>query len=184
MRPTIIVPGIDGSGDAHWQTLWELDDPEALRIAPTSWSEPELEDWLAAIDDAVERQGRDAVIVAHSMGCLGVVEWLLRNPGGVAGVVLVAPADEAGPAFERVPSFVGIGRGATGVPSVLVASEDDPFCDAARVRELAERWGATLVSIGDAGHINAASGLGRWPEGRAILEEFSESLAAAASRAG
>ena len=32
-------------------------------------------------------------------------------------------------------------------------------------RTFADAWGATLVPAGDAGHIDAASGHGPWPEG-------------------
>ena len=42
----VIIPGIGGSGPTHWQTLWESDG--STRIAPSSWDEPDLADWLAA----------------------------------------------------------------------------------------------------------------------------------------
>ncbi|MEW9625777.1 alpha/beta hydrolase [Rhodanobacter geophilus] len=31
-------------------------------------------------------------------------------------------------------------------------------------------WGSERVDIGDAGHVNAASGLGEWPQGLALLQ--------------
>ncbi|MGZ7039032.1 MAG: alpha/beta hydrolase, partial [Thermoanaerobaculia bacterium] len=40
----------------------------------------------------------------------------------------------------------------------------------------AAAWGSRLVFIGDAGHINGASGYGPWPEGEAMLLEFCEGL--------
>jgi uncharacterized protein len=39
-----------------------------------------------------------------------------------------------------------------------------------RAEYFAECWGARLVNIGPAGHINAASGHGEWVEGMEILE--------------
>ncbi len=41
----VMVPGIGGSDDAHWQTLWERrwGDEIAVRIEPSSWSQPDLE---------------------------------------------------------------------------------------------------------------------------------------------
>jgi predicted alpha/beta hydrolase family esterase len=33
-------------------------------------------------------------------------------------------------------------------------------------------WGSRFVEIGDVGHINADSGIGDWPEGYALFEEF------------
>jgi uncharacterized protein len=55
-------------------------------------------------------------------------------------------------------------------PSTLVASTDDPTCTFERAVELAEAWGSELVNVGALGHINAASGLGDWPQGRALLK--------------
>ena len=39
-----------------------------------------------------------------------------------------------------------------------------------RARAFAVAWGATFVDAGALGHINAASGLGDWPDGHAHLE--------------
>jgi uncharacterized protein len=50
-------------------------------------------------------------------------------------------------------------------PSLLLASTDDPFCTVERVREFAAAWGSGLIEIGSAGHVNAASGHGPWPDG-------------------
>lgn len=36
--------------------------------------------------------------------------------------------------------------------------------------QCAQAWGSRVVRIGTAGHINAASQLGDWPEGFALLE--------------
>ena len=54
------------------------------------------------------------------------------------------------------------------LPAVL--SADDPFADPARSLQLAAAWGSEIVSLGAAGHINADSGLGDWPEGIALLQ--------------
>ncbi|MBW8880368.1 MAG: alpha/beta hydrolase, partial [Asticcacaulis sp.] len=43
----------------------------------------------------------------------------------------------------------------------------------------AAQWGSRLKVIGAAGHINSASGLGDWPEGCALLNDFAEGRAAA-----
>ena len=53
--------------------------------------------------------------------------------------------------------------------STLVASQDDPYCSFERAQGFAAAWGADLVDAGAAGHINADSGLGDWPQGQALL---------------
>jgi hypothetical protein len=37
---------------------------------------------------------------------------------------------------------------------------------------MAADWGAQAQSVGALGHINADSGLGDWPEGRALLRSL------------
>ncbi|WP_082513611.1 MULTISPECIES: RBBP9/YdeN family alpha/beta hydrolase [unclassified Leifsonia] len=178
----VMVPGIDGSGEQHWQTLWAGDDPQIRSIAPGSWTSPELEDWMRALDDAVdsalESEAGAVLLVAHSLGCIAAVEWLGRaHPAGVAGAVLVAPPDEAIDIFpERCPSFIGIARGAVSVPLLLILSSDDPYCSPDAAAELARRWKAEPVVAGALGHINGASGLADWPVGRALVDAFAEAV--------
>ena len=46
----LIVPGISGSGDEHWQTLWQdAWGSAASRISPSSWDNPDLGDWCRAL---------------------------------------------------------------------------------------------------------------------------------------
>jgi uncharacterized protein len=41
----VIVPGIDGSDEQHWQSIWEAEwGPTATRIAVASWTAPDLGD--------------------------------------------------------------------------------------------------------------------------------------------
>jgi len=54
--------------------------------------------------------------------------------------------------------------------STLVASSDDPYCTPARAAQFAAAWRSDLVAIGAAGHVNADSGLGDWPQGQALLQ--------------
>jgi predicted alpha/beta hydrolase family esterase len=58
--------------------------------------------------------------------------------------------------------------------SVVVAGGDDPYLTQGRAEFFANSWGSRLVTIANAGHINAASGYGPWPEGEAWLEQLRE----------
>jgi predicted alpha/beta hydrolase family esterase len=169
----LIVPGIGGSGPAHWQTSWQRELPGSIRIAPSSWDEPRLDDWLLALDVASAVAGPDAVIVAHSMGCLAAAEWLGRNPGRASAALLVAPPDPDGERYpDEASEFARIGRHPLGVPALVVASEDDPYGRAEYAAALGEVWGARFASVGAFGHLNAESGLGDWPEGRRLLDDL------------
>jgi hypothetical protein len=56
----------------------------------------------------------------------------------------------------------------------VVASSNDEFATLDRARAFADSWSSRFVHIGDAGHINADSGLGCWPLGRELLGELLE----------
>jgi hypothetical protein len=56
--------------------------------------------------------------------------------------------------------------------SVLLGSQNDPYCSLERARAFAHAWGSEFVDYGRAGHINAESGLGDWPDGHALLKNL------------
>src|ERR1700733_13803146 len=172
----VIVPGINGSGPDHWQSIWQdAWGPLASRIGPSSWDEPDLADWCQALDRAAQRhQPGEVVLVAHSLGCLAAGHWLRRAQPGICGAFLVAPPDAAGPNFPaaEAPSFVAFKAAPLTVPALVVSSDDDPYGTPQAAGRLAAGWGAGHVSIGTAGHVNTASGLGAWEAGRALLAAF------------
>ena len=57
-------------------------------------------------------------------------------------------------------------------PSKVVFSQNDEWATPARARQFAEAWGSELIDLGNAGHINAASGYSAWPAGLALLAEL------------
>jgi predicted alpha/beta hydrolase family esterase len=171
----ISIPGYGSSGPEHWQTRWEAAHPSVVRIRPASWEEPRLDDWMRAIGET--SPGADSVLIAHSMGCLAAVEWLGRTHQRVAGAFLVAPPDPASPAYPpQAAEFAEIARRPLEIPALVVASEDDPHCTHARAERFARTWNAGFASVGHRGHINSASGLGDWPEGRALLDGLIASI--------
>lgn len=169
----LMVPGIDGSDEAHWQSRWQDDLGDgAGRIAPSSWTAPELDDWLAAIDRALP--DRPTLLIAHSLGCLAVGRWLTtRTPGPVRGAVLVAPPDSSGPRFPAAAgSFVGRRVRPLPVPGLVIAGDDDPYAAPEATRRLAAAWDVPVVTVARGGHLNSASGLGDWPAGRNLVTAF------------
>jgi uncharacterized protein len=175
----VIVPGFGGSDGTHWQTLWQEQwEAASVRIEPASWSEPDLDDWVAAIDRSVRALSPrvDGIaLVGHSLGCWAVTEWLLRSPAGVPVTgFLVAPPDPTGEVFpsEDAPSFVTLQARGLPVLSTVVASTNDPYCGLRVAAQLAAAWGSDLLRVERAGHINSASKLGGWPTGREALERL------------
>jgi predicted alpha/beta hydrolase family esterase len=172
----VIVPGLDGSDENHWQSLWEASWlPSAIRIEPSSWTAPDLFDWSKAITTAVDRAGSDVVFIAHSLGCLAVAHWLTSvRTKAVRGAFLVAPPDQLAPTFPKalLPTFASSPAVPLNLPAVLVASDNDPYCTVQAASRLAEGWATPLITTGPQGHINSDSDLGPWLYGQGLLTAF------------
>lgn len=170
MREIITVPGIGGSGETHWQSRWETADRRIRRFSPSSWDQPDLEDWIEALDRAVGQAEAEPLLVAHSLSCLLVAHWARRARHRASGALLVAPPDPRAAAYPpEAAGFAETPLGALPFPSLVVASSDDPYGSLDYARARADEWGSQFTNIGARGHINGASGLGDWPEGRAAL---------------
>ena len=173
----LIVPGLHDSGPGHWQTIWERERHDCLRVQLGMWNDPVRNVWISRIDQAVGAAQGPVVLVAHSLGCQAVLWWaslLGENaPSNVVGALLVAPPDvdrlDADPRIER---FAPAPKSVLPFPTTVVASNDDPWCAADRSHELACALGAHFVLLDGTGHINAESGLGAWREGQELLERI------------
>lgn len=176
MTAFVILPGIDGSDDVHWQSRWEQSwGDRAVRTAPASWTEPDLEDWVGAVqrayDDARSRDD-DVVLVAHSLGCWAAAAWFAAG-GSATAAFLVAPPDTQLATFpERASTFQVVPTKPLPCPSLLVASTDDPYCSAERATTFAAAWKADCHLVDGVGHINSTSNLADWPTGRGLLDEL------------
>lgn len=175
----VVIPGIDGSDDLHWQSLWEREwGASAVRISPASWSEPDLDNWVDAVQrayDTASRQDSRVVLVAHSLGCWAASEWLQRNPQVLpSGTFLVAPPDPQGPTFPRTAAatFTGVSAWPLPGPVLVVGSSNDPYASEEAVAGFAAGWEADWHLAGACGHINSSSGQGAWPQGRELLESL------------
>ena len=172
MTTVLILPGYGGSGPSHWQSRWQEQDPDFVRVAMPSWENPLLDDWLAALGAEVRACASPPVVVAHSLGCLAVAHFAAGG-GQLRGALLVAPPDPDGPLFpEDARDFGPPPRTRIAFPTVVLASTTDPYASLAFSRRCAEAWGSEWVEVGAVGHINGESGLGSWPEGRAMLERL------------
>lgn len=173
-QPIVLtVPGLDGSGPGHWQSAWD-EAGISRRVDLGDWSKPNRNLWVNRLNLAIHRAGRPVVLVAHSLGCLAVAWWAhYERPAWgdpVIGALLVAPPEvDLAPSDSRLYAFAPTPLGPLPFPSALVASRNDPYADATRLARMAWFWGSEYVDAGEAGHINADSGLGAWEEGQQLL---------------
>ena len=169
----LLLPGWLNSGPGHWQTRWEALHGDR-RVEQHDWLRPLRGDWSARLEEEVIAAPGPVLLAAHSLGCILVAAWAAhsKNTAKVQGALLVAPGDvEREDLRQQIPGWAPIVRRRLPFAAVLVGSTDDPYCSAERARGLAADWGARFVDAGARGHLNAESGLGDWPEGRALLLE-------------
>jgi uncharacterized protein len=178
---TLIIPGYQGSGKGHWQTWFEKQVPNTVRVEQ-EWDKPILARWAQNVRRAIDAAEGPVWLVAHSFGCLAAVPAAADCADRIAGVMMVAPAnpdlftplgirkESESSSVENirnlVPTFI------LPFASMVIASTDDPWMPYGKSQMLSEQWGSRFITLSSAGHINIASGFGAWPEGLEIFRQF------------
>ena len=167
----VFLAGIGNSGPEHWQSRWRGRVARGVWVEHDSWDNPVREVWVRELDDALAAIEGPKLLIAHSLGCSLVAEWAAEHGDEtVVGAFLVAMPDVHGDDFPaRAVGFGAPPELRLPFRTVVVTSEDDPYGSLEFASAAAERLGARLVNVGRRGHINAASGLGDWPEGWSIF---------------
>ncbi len=178
----LILPGLGGAGEDHWQTHWERAYPDFARVQQADWESVAYDDWAPRLTDAVNKAPRPVVLVAHSLGTSLTMKWAFDQPAAaskVAGAFLVAPSDRDRFRVQGRPEPRGFGSmilKRLPFPSMVVASRDDDRVSFERAQEFATAWGSTLIDAGELGHIGSAAKLGMWPAGLVWFGQFIASL--------
>jgi len=172
MTHYFIIPGLGNSGPDHWQSYFEKSVKNFIRIHQQEWDAPNCYDWIENIDKALSNYDLSKVVlIGHSLGCATIAHWAKRYNKIIKGALLVAPSDLEAPlyTFPNV-GFNPIPTNKINFRTIVVASSDDPWVSLERAKLFANNWGSEFINIGPAGHINAASGHGKWDEGLEILK--------------
>jgi predicted alpha/beta hydrolase family esterase len=183
----LIVPGWSNSGPDHWQSRWARNLRTARRVEQADWFAPDREAWVETLIAEVDRSARPAVLVGHSLGVATILHSAPKlGDGRVVGAFLVSPSDldavanwpcDAGQDWPSiVGSFAPMPAAALPFPSRVICSSNDPFCSIERAQALGAIWGSDVSILANAGHINADSGQGPWPEGLLTFGLFLRNL--------
>ena len=190
----LLLPGWQNSGPGHWQTRWESQHGFE-RVQQDDWHWPRRGDWMIRLEETLLANPdpqQPTLLVAHSLGCHLVAAWAAhsQHAGQVVGALLVAPPDlqraNLPPQVSAWATRPGGALAGAVLPfaTIAVLSADDPFCDAGRGLQMAEGWGCEIHTLGAAGHVNADSGLGDWPEGLGLLADLARRSGMAGSLIG
>lgn len=163
----LFVPGRGETGADHWLSRWQSRLKTARRLDDLDRTNPNRDAWAAQIQQAVAQAQRPVILVAHSLGAAAVAHAATGfPPDAVRGGFLVsAPSEQALRSMDIDPAFAPPPRAPLPFPSLLIASQDDPFSTFADMESMALDWGAQIIDAGPAGHIDESSGHGPWPEG-------------------
>lgn len=177
----VLVPGLRGHVEDHWQTRLAVAVPYARTVPPLGRTEPSLLARVRLLDRIVDDVDGPVVLVAHSAGCLVAVHWAATHRGSkVRGALLATPpalATELPPEYPSIRQlrdhgWLPIPRRPLPFPSILAASTDDPLGNPVRLQALARAWGSRWHSLGAVGHLNPASGYGDWAEAEELIREL------------
>lgn len=174
MTNYFIVPGLGNSGPAHWQTFFENSGSNFKRIQQQEWDKPVCDVWVQTIEKSLSPYDHSTVIlIGHSLGCATIAHWATRYGRRIKGALLVAPSDVEAKHYDfPATGFSPMPDQKINFPTIVVASSNDPWVTLDRAKFFARNWGSELIDIGDAGHINAASGHYQWQEGLMILKKL------------
>lgn len=180
MVKTLILPGLNGSSDSHWQRIWARECPDCEVVEQENWSCPDLDEWRATVERRLASLSDGVHLVAHSLGCI-LAANLARSTQAqkIRSAFLVAPCD-----MQMVETLhpCAVHRGEVSdtplpFPSLVVGSTNDPYMTTETLLRQADIWGSEARVLGSVGHINVASGFGRWRTGYHMFADFNRNLA-------
>jgi uncharacterized protein len=173
----LILPGLYNSGPGHWQSIWEKENPAFTRVDQRDWDTPDIAEWVERLHEQISASTMPAVLVAHSSACALVAHWAAAHRGPVHGALLVGPSDPEAESYPKgTTGFSPMPLAPLPFRTIVVASTNDEYVTIERARFFAGRWGARFEIVGNSGHINSDSGLGRWPAGFALLKELIDGI--------
>jgi uncharacterized protein len=175
----LVVPGRGITGPDHWQARWVEKMVNARMIWQKDWDNPEKDVWVEVLFHDILMATRPVVLVGHSLGATTIVHTAERLVDTkVRGAFLVAPPDVEveSPLPSQTAGFAPLPRGPLPFPSLLIASGNDPYATTDRASEFAAWLVSDFHLAGEAGHIDAESGHGPWPEGLMMFARLMKRL--------
>jgi predicted alpha/beta hydrolase family esterase len=183
MRRLFIIHGYTGYPNKNWFP-WLKTEAEKLGMNVTvpampNTEAPQLNEWLPYLQEIVGKPNEDTYFVGHSLGCSTILRYLesLSEGQRVGGAILVAGFAEP-IHFTELDSFTTSAWDDEKIKQatrklVVINSDNDPHVPTEMAEHIHQRFGAKLIIIPDAGHINESSG---YKEAPFVLDELKSFL--------
>src|SRR5574343_111499 len=152
----LIVPGVGGSDEQHWQSWLQRQLPNSSRVEQ-DWQQPILQEWIEQWVAHVEQIQEPIQVIAHSFGCLTSLAALVQYPAlqeKINNLILVAPANPArfsstGFAQAEQASYLQyFEQLRLELSSLMLISENDPWLALDDAQHLAELWKFPYLNMG------------------------------------
>ena len=173
----VIVPGLRGHVEDHWQTRLAAKPPDAVVVPSFGRDKRDLAGRVADLHQVISDADRPGDHRGPQRGVLTTLHWARQHDLPVRGALLATPPDLARPLPPEYPTldqleesgWLPVPRAPLPFPSIVAASTNDALGDFENVRSLAQAWGSRFIDVGPVGHLNPASGYGDWPGAEALL---------------
>ncbi|WP_344448118.1 RBBP9/YdeN family alpha/beta hydrolase [Actinocorallia aurantiaca] len=169
-RRASIFHGYGATPDDHWFG-WLAEQLEGARIPTTvpalpDPGAPDPDQWIATVGAVVGTPDRDSIVVAHSLGCITVLRYLLSlaGPWRLGSLVLVSGFVDKLPALPLLDSYIGDGLDVAGLSDridrlTIIRSDEDPYVPTGHTDRLAGLLGTSALIVPGAGHFLASDGV-------------------------
>lgn len=177
MFTTIFVAGYGNSVNGHWQEIWHKQSTNSYWVEQQDWEHPNRDDWVETLNKLVQSIEGPILFITHSLGGSTINEWAQQYTANILGALIVAAPDVQRYDFPKeITGYGNLPLNALPFPSLMLSSSNDPYASLERALLFAKHWGSKFINVGDLGHINTASNIENWPEGKKHLTQFIDSL--------
>lgn len=177
MKRLFIIHGYNAYPEKHWFPWLKEQFPhiptEIIKL-PNAHA-PQLEDWLAAINEAVGEADEGTYIVAHSLGTQTTLHYAMQQQT-LGGIILVSGFAEKIPHLAELDNFA-LPINDTHIKTIvakrtIIAAKDDSIVPFSCSERLAKRIDATFITQETGNHFMQSDGFTTLPIVVKALEEM------------
>lgn len=174
-----VIHGYDANPQNHWfpwlKNKMEKKEYEVNVLEMPTPSEPQLNEWIAKINKAVNKIDENTYFVAHSLGTITLLQYLskYKDLPKFKGFILVSGFDEVIPDFKFLEQFtkekVDYDKIKSKAKNIfVVASENDTIVPINFSKKVSEKLESEMYTFKSSGHFLDRDGVLEIP----LIEEL------------